>query len=157
MSEGLASIDRVKTATVVLSLLPAAVLAGGSPHFELQATFVPSARASAEAAVAVLFTPKDPDVHINQDPAPRLKLAAAQSVLLEKAAPQAKVEQPPAEPGATRYLDLSVPVRFPVVFGVAAAKGTHIVKGSVSYFYCSQREGWCRKGTSEVEIPVLVR
>lgn len=157
MSEGPASIDRVKTAAAFLAMLPATLLAGSPTHFDVQATFVPSSKARAEAAVAVLFTPKDPDVHVNQDPAPRLKLDAAQSVLREKAAPQARVEQPPAEPGTTRYLDLSVPVRFPVAFGAAAAKGTHIVKGSVSYFYCSKREGWCRKGTAEVEIPVLVR
>jgi hypothetical protein len=31
------------------------------------------------------------------------------------------------------------------------------VKATVTYFYCSQREGWCRKGTSDVEFPVDVR
>jgi hypothetical protein len=62
-----------------------------------------------------------------------------------------------AAPDTTRYLDLTSPVRFPVALGAAATKGTHLVKGSLAYFYCSKREGWCRKGTSEVEIPVLVR
>jgi hypothetical protein len=30
------------------------------------------------------------------------------------------------------------------------------VKGNVTYFYCSKREGWCRKGTSEVTFVVNV-
>ena len=30
------------------------------------------------------------------------------------------------------------------------------VKGTVTYFYCSKREGWCRKGTSEVAFTVAV-
>jgi hypothetical protein len=30
------------------------------------------------------------------------------------------------------------------------------VKASVSYFYCSKTEGWCRKGQSDLEFAVLV-
>ena len=147
----------MKTATAVLTLLPAALLAGATTHFELQATFVPATKAKAEAAVALFFTAKDADVHINETPAPRFKLDAAQSVLVERAEAPTKAEASAPEPGTARYLDLSTPVRFPVSLGPGAAKGTHLVKGSVAYFYCSKREGWCRKGTSEVEIPVLVR
>jgi hypothetical protein len=145
----------VKTATLLLTLLPAVVLAGGATHFDLQATFVPPPKAKTEAAIAVFFTAKNADVRVNEDPAPRIKLDQAQTVLV--ANPSPKAEPPPAEPGTTRYLDLTAPVRFPVTLGTGATKGTHLVKASVSYFYCSKREGWCRKGTSEVEIPVLVR
>jgi hypothetical protein len=127
----------------------------GTRHFDLQATFVPATGAKGDAAVAVLFTAKDPDVKINEIPAPKLKLDAAQSVL------QSNAEAPKAAgfeaPDQTRYLDLAAPLRFPVALGSAATKGTHLVKGSVAYFYCSKREGWCRKGTTEVEIPVLLK
>jgi hypothetical protein len=102
----------------------------------------------------VLFTAKDPDVKINEAPAPRLKLDASQSVLVSKASDR---KEPDATPENPRYLDLATPVRFPVELGAAATKGTHLVKGSVAYFYCSKREGWCRKGTTDVEIPVLLR
>jgi hypothetical protein len=147
----------MKVATALLALLPAALSAGGATHFDVQATFVPSPRQGADAAVAVLFTPKDPDVKINETPAPRLKLDPSQSVLSEKGAAPAKAAESADAPGSPRYLDLSAPVRFPVALGAAAVKGTHLVKGSVAYFYCSKREGWCRKGTTEVEIPVLLR
>jgi hypothetical protein len=136
-------------------VLPAApVFAGGPAHFELQASFVPAPKDPRRGAIAVFFTARDADVRVNEDPAPRLKLDPAQTVLVEKPAPKLG---PPADPGAARYLDLSAPVRFPVALGPGAAKGTHLVKASVAYFYCSKREGWCRKGTSEVEVPVLVR
>ncbi len=145
----------MKVTTASLVLAAATASAAGGPHFDVQATFVPSASAKAEPAVAVLFTAKDPDVKINETPAPRLKLDAAQSVLVSK--PGEGRKEPDATPENPRYLDLAAPVRFPVGLGAAATKGTHVVKGSVAYFYCSKREGWCRKGTTEVEIPVLVR
>ena len=31
------------------------------------------------------------------------------------------------------------------------------VKGALTYYYCSHREGWCRKGTADLEIPVKGR
>jgi len=145
----------VKVATTSLLLAATAAYAAGGPHFDLQATFVPSANPKTEPAVAVLFLAKDPDVKINEAPAPRLKLDAGQAVLVSK--PSESRKEPEATPENPRYLDLSAPVRFPVGLGAAATKGTHLVKGSVAYFYCSKREGWCRKGTTEVEIPVLVR
>ena len=36
------------------------------------------------------------------------------------------------------------------------ARGDHEAKATVTYFYCSKRDGWCRKGTAELEIPVTV-
>lgn len=134
-------------------LTPALALAAGPRHFDVQASFVP-AKPGALAAVAVFFTPLDPNVNINEEPAPRLKLDPAQAVLVDKQAPpdpKASGEAP-----AARYLDLSAPVRFPVALAPGVAKGRQPVKAAVTYFYCSKTEGWCRKGTSEVEIPVVV-
>ena len=144
----------VRAASVVLVLAAASASAASGTHFDIQATFVPSPNAKSDAAVAILFTAKDPDVKINEAPAPKLKLDASQAVLVSKADGR---KEPEANPENPRYLDLASPVRFPVTLGAAASKGTHVVKGSVAYFYCSKRGGWCRKGTTEVEIPVLLR
>ena len=54
-------------------------------------------------------------------------------------------------------MDLSRPVLFPVAIAPAAPRGEQLVKASVVFFYCSQREAWCRRGTADVEIPVNVR
>ena len=52
-----------------------------------------------------------------------------------------------------KYLDLTFPVVFPVAV-VAATRAEQTVKGAVTYFYCSHREGWCRKGTADLDIAV---
>jgi hypothetical protein len=126
---------------------PSAAGGGASPHFAVSAQFLPG-KAAGTGEVAVTFTPSNPDVKINRTPAPKLKLDATQKVLVEKTAP--------ARAGAPdeKYLDLT----FPVVFPVAVVGSTpQTVKGAVTYYYCSHREGWCRKGTADVEIPVKAR
>lgn len=125
---------------------PSSTEAGSSPHFAITAQFRPGKTAGA-GEVAVTFAPKDPDVKINVTPPPRLKLDEGQKVLAERVAP--KRAGAPDE----KYLDLTFPVVFPVsVLGSVPAAQT--VKGSLTYYYCSHREGWCRKGTADLEIPV---
>lgn len=135
-------------------LVPALALAAPPRHFDVQASFVPPGKAGANGAVAVSFTPLDPNVHINETPAPRLKLDPSQTVLVDRqAAPEPSTA---GEPPAARYLDLDAPVRFAVAFAKGAPSGRQTVKAAVTYFYCSKTEGWCRKGTTPVEIAVLV-
>ena len=141
-----------KTAAVVLALAPAAALALGD-HFAVSATYLAPARPKTNAAVAVTFVGADPDVRINQDPGPRLKLDAPQTVLLDRQAPASRKGEAGGEP---KYLDLSLPITFPVALNPKAPKGEQPVSGTVTYFYCSKREAWCRKGTAEIEFTVPV-
>jgi hypothetical protein len=117
-----------------------------SPHFDVTAQFRATKAGAGE--VSVTFAPKDPDVHINTTPPPKLKLEADQKVLALKAEPR------PA-PAEEKYLDTMFPVVFPV--SVLAAPAGQTVKGSLTYYYCSQRQGWCRKGTAALDIPVKPR
>ena len=130
------------------------VLAGTSPaapaFFDVTARFVPGKSAGA-GEVAVTFVPRDPDVKVNEHPAPRLTLDPTQKLLVDKPVKAAARPAASAEPA---YLDLTLPVVFPVA--VAAPKPA-TVRGNVTYFYCSKRDGWCRKGTSEVEVSVGTR
>ena len=64
---------------------------------------------------------------------------------------------PDFDPEKVPALDLAKPVRFPVAFSPSAPKGPQTVKATVIYFYCSSREGWCRRGSTEVEVPFTVR
>jgi hypothetical protein len=104
--------------------------------------------------VAVTFLGKDADVHINEVPGPRLKLEPGQ--VLQEVAPS---PAPPAKDGGgppnNKYLDITWPVVFPVTVARPGA-GPQTVKANVTYFYCSKREGWCRKGTAPVEFPVTL-
>jgi hypothetical protein len=137
-------------ATAVLVLAPAAAMA--VEHFTVSAAYVPPAKPKV-ASIAVTFIPADPDVKINQEPAPRIKLDPEQAVLIDRQPPPARRGESGGEP---KYLDSSLPVSFPVALNPNAPKGEQPVKGNVTYFYCSKREGWCRKGTAEVTFVVNV-
>jgi hypothetical protein len=140
--------------SLLLALL--ALLAASARHFDVLAEFEPAAKPGAEAAVAVRFRALDPDVKVNETPAPRLKLDLAQTVL-EDRQPPAATSVPDYDPLTARYLDVSKPVRFKVAVAKSAPRGAHEVKASVVYFYCSTREAWCRRGSVDVLIPVTVR
>ena len=75
--------------SVQLLLLVAASVAGPQ-HFDVAAAFEPPTKPGATGAIAVTFAPRDPDVHINEDPAPRLRLDLEQSALLDKQPPPPK-------------------------------------------------------------------
>jgi len=140
----------------LLLLLPAVALAAPPQHFELTASFVPARNSKANAAVAVSFLALDPDVVVNESPAPRLKLDVGQTILVDKQ-PPADGGVPDYDPLTARYIDLSRPVLFPVAVAGGVPRGEHPVKGNVVFFYCSHRENWCRRGNTEVLIPVTVR
>lgn len=140
--------------TAAFALLAPALL-GPPQHFTLTSTFEP-ARSGRGAAVAVTFTALDPDVYINEEPAPRLKLDPLETVLVDKQSPPSG-KGPDFDPEKARYLDLSRPVRFPVALAPGAAPGPHFPKASVVYFYCSKREAWCRRGAAPIEVQVDVK
>jgi hypothetical protein len=101
----------------------------------------------------VTFTAKDPDVHINEDPAPRLTLDPEQKVLVDKQPPR-PARTGAVDPARARYLDLVLPVTFAVALAPGAPKGRQSVKATVNYFYCSKTQGWCRKGTTGIDVSV---
>jgi hypothetical protein len=139
----------------LLVLFATVAQAGPLRHFDVVASFVAPKGVGGRGSVAVSFRALDPDVHVNESPAPRLKLDIAQSVLLDRQAP-ASGQVPDYDPLTAKYLDLAKPVLFPVAIAPAAPRGEQLVRASVVFFYCSQREAWCRRGSADVEIPVTV-
>lgn len=142
--------------TLMAGVLIATGLFQGAPktHFDVSASFT-AARRDAPAEVAVQFTANDPDVKINEFPAPKLKLTAGPAtVAVPPKAAAGKGAPAPGEPG--HYLDLTLPVTFPVTLDASAPRGAHDAKGTVTYFYCSKREGWCRKGSADVAFRIAV-
>ena len=146
---------------VLLALLPAAVLADAPRHFSLVASFVPAKKPGGVANVAVSFRALDPDLRLNESPAPGLALDLEQVVLVDRQLPASHASGAAAaadyDPLTARYHDLATPVLFPVALAPTAPKGEQMVKARVVFFYCSQREAWCRRGESEIAIPVVVR
>lgn len=146
-------------ASAVPMILIALALGEGSARADrvgVEASWVPPAKAGADGAVSVVFDTKDPDVHVNRDPAPRLALDPDQRVLVDRQPPRAR-RGGSADVEAAGFYEAGTPVTFAAAVSPGAPKGEHEVKGTVTYFYCSKRDGWCRKGTSDIEIPVAVR
>lgn len=145
-----------KAVLAALALAPLSTFAAAPEHFALAASYAPPAKAGGSGAIAVVFTPRATDVHINENPAPRLKLDPEQRVLVDKQPPApSRVE--PYDPAKVRYIDLALPVTFPVAVAADAPKGPQTVKATVIYFYCSKSQGWCRRGSTDVDVAVTVR
>jgi hypothetical protein len=138
-----------------LLLLPAALWAGPSDHFDLLATFEPPEGDLGQGVVSVMFRPLDPDLRLNETPSPRLNLDLTQTVLIDRQ-PPAPRSAPAYDPLTAKYLDVGEPVRFPVEVSPLASSGAHEVDAEVVYFYCSVREAWCRRGTARIELTVTV-
>lgn len=148
---------------MVTALIQALMLAGAvqmtpqampSPHFDVTAGYEAPVKKGAPAHIVFEFKKKDPDVNINEEPAPRLKFAAG-SPLVAPAPPKSSGAIP--DPATAHYIDISKPVRIQVTQAPDATKGLSTVKTSLSYFYCSKRENWCRKGTADFDLAVVLQ
>ena len=137
-------------ASGVLQMTPQAM---PSPHFDVSAAYEAPAKKGASASIVFEFKKKDPDVNINEEPAPRIKFAAGSPLV---APPPPKSSGVIPDPSTAHYLDLSKSVRIPVTTAPDAAKGLSTVKTTLSYFYCSKRENWCRKGTADFDLSVIL-
>ena len=58
---------------------------------------------------------------------------------------------------ATGYLRTSVPVRQPFTLAKSAGRGRTELKGVLTYYYCSDAGGWCRKENLPFTVPVKVK
>jgi len=139
-------------ALLLVMALPTAV-AAAPQHFDLLASFEPPEKPGEDAAVAVRFRTLDPDLRLNETPAPRLKLDLTEPVLLDRQ-PPAPRRVPDYDPLTAKYIDLAEPVRFPVAVAPTAPGGVQRVEAKVVYFYCSIREAWCRRATAKIDFTV---
>lgn len=133
-----------------LQMTPAAM---PSPHFDVTGAYEAPTKKGAPGNLVFEFRKKDPDVNINEEPAPRVKFAAGAPLV---APPPPKSSGAIPDPATARYLDLAKPVRIPVTTAPGSAKGTSTVRTTLSYFYCSKRENWCRKGTADFDLAVVL-
>lgn len=137
------------------------VLAGGMLGFprhyvEVSARYEAPKHAGANGAIAVRLVPTTQGIHVNDTPAPRLRLDPDQKVLVDRQRPEKKDVEVPADPALALFLDPDVPVRFPVALAKGVPSGPQDVSARVTYYYCSQTQGWCRKSTDPIQVTVKV-
>lgn len=140
------------TMELVLMAVLAGLAAGAAeaPPIQVAGHYLAPKKPGGEAVLLVSLVPDRDELRVNEVPAPRLELDPKQAVLRYRA--------PEPDDGETPrgYLDPLLPVRFPVTLAPGAARGEHVVKGSVSFYYCSTRASWCKRGSREIEVAVTV-
>lgn len=99
--------------------------------------------------IVIVLLPAD-GIHINAEPPVRVSLDSAATVSLV-GEPQQILDE------TTGYLDADAEVKQRFRVTKNAAAGTHRLKATITYFYCSDSEGWCKPFRHRVELPLLVK
>lgn len=108
----------------------------------------PSAVATAKpGGIKFFFVPAD-GIHVNTQPVFELKL--------DTDAPLEVAGEPRYAKNGKEYLDITQPIEFPVKVKNGTKPGAYRLKGTLYYFYCSDKEGWCNRFSQPVEFTVTV-
>jgi hypothetical protein len=110
--------------------VPGKMRPGSSGHIELR--FLPS-----------------PGIHVNADPPVAFSLDSAGAAVL-------KGKPVITKDSTTGYLSTTVPVRQEMALPRKTAPGQLTVRGTVTYYYCSDDEGWCNREKEPVEFTIAV-
>ncbi len=96
--------------------------------------------------IILKFDPSE-DIHLNAEPAVRVEFDSA-SILEPIGALRQEID---TEAGTVKT---SEPLRQRVALSRKAGPGRHSVRGTVTYFFCSGTEGWCRRKAQWVQLQV---
>lgn len=89
-------------------------------------------------------------IHVNVDPPVKFSLDSAAGISLDG-------EPVMTTDSSTGYLSTRVPVHQRIMLGKQVAPGRISVKGTLTYFFCSDSEGWCNRRKEPVEFTILVK
>lgn len=88
-------------------------------------------------------------IHINATPPLQLKLDSLEGLSLNGSPVIPKAKKPD-------YVDTSTPIRQRFTIASSLSPGTHALKGMLTYYYCSDAEGWCSKYKQPIEVKLTV-
>lgn len=106
-------------------------------------------KAGTTGEILVNFKPKD-EIHINLDP--------PISVSFDSGTAISTTGKPVTTKGVkSEYLDVSKPVSQKFTLSKRMKSGTHALKGTLTYFYCSGNDGWCSRFKEPFEFTIKVK
>ncbi len=138
-------------AVLVQCALLASVAGASSPNDDVRVEARAASatmRSGSSGAVELRFFPVE-GFHVNLDPPVQFSLDSA--VALDLAGKPVMTAD-----SVTGYLSTTVPVQQAIIIRDQTPPGLLIVKGTVTYFYCSEREGWCNRRKQPVEFTISV-
>lgn len=104
--------------------------------------------AGTDGAILLAFSPVD-GIHINTDPPVEFAI--------EKNSPITLTGDPDITADKeTGFLSTSSPIRQQFRVSTEATPGTHFVKGTIVYYFCSDTQGWCTKFKQSVTLKLIV-
>jgi hypothetical protein len=104
-------------------------------------------KAGETGKLLIFFTPQD-EIHITTDPPMRFALTSSELFVLgERLVPTDT---------ATGYVDTSQPVVQDLQVKTIAIPGKATLKGTLTYYFCSDSEGWCRRFNQPVELDATI-
>jgi len=158
----------VKILAAFLAIVTLAVsAAGAAPDGRLAASEAPVKVAVAVSPEAV-DAGSDTSVTVRLDPGPGIKMNKYPKIKLQIPAVPGLVDAaeqslgnsapPPADQLDTNYFHGGVaPLTITLHLDAQAAKGRHVIRAKLSYFYCVAASGYCAPAKTELTIPVTVR
>ncbi|MFQ5798097.1 MAG: hypothetical protein ACE5H0_05300 [Bacteroidota bacterium] len=118
-------------------------------HVRIDVSVEPSSLIlGAKGEIRIQFHPFD-GIRINTVPPTELNLAEGSPLTL--------IGEPavPTDP-TTGYLDASKPMTYTFAVSKTARPGTTKVNGTLVYYYCSDKEGWCLRWKDNVSLTLSI-
>ena len=138
---------------LILHLLSAGLTGGesGDSHFvKVDVSLADSVlRPGDRGRVLVSFTPVD-GIHINVDPPVTLTIRK-NSLLSLQGNPDMTTDK------VTGFLSTETPVGQLFSISHKATPGPHTITGTITYYFCSDTEGWCRKQSQAVTLTLNIK
>jgi hypothetical protein len=141
----------VLAAAILWQLFPTAgrvAPAGKTNDYVTYSASVDRKQVAAGSSASLLFrlVPKK-GIHINLDP--------PLSLTFDSLPPALKLDQIKI-PKRKEYLDAAQPIVQPLRIAAAARPATLKLKGTLTYYYCSDAEGWCSRYRQPVELALTI-
>lgn len=116
-----------------------------NPHVKVDVTIEPSSlKPGGRGEILIQFQPVD-GIHINTAPPTEFNLAEGSPLTL--------VGEPIVpKDSTTGYLDARKPMRYTVSVSKSARSGSMKVSGTLVYYFCSDKEGWCLRWKENVTL-----
>lgn len=138
-----------KLITIFILLFVPIYLFGDDENEYVQVyTSVKPANIKAGGTAEILFTfATQEGIHINLDPPIEVELDKNIAALSKLDVPKAK---------GSEYLNLKKPVKQSFTLNKKLKPGKHQLKGTLTYFYCSDEEGWCSRFQQTIQLNIVV-
>jgi hypothetical protein len=142
-------------------LLPLFLLTSENEYVKVTGPSEPIKVTVDKESTAEIYLKPVEGIHINLEPPIKIELLSSKGVTQikeeKKATPQKTDDKlKTVEKKDGEYFDPSKPVLVKFKVGKDIGSGKTEIKAKVTYFYCSDKEGWCSQGRDEVIIPVVV-